>query len=130
VIVWLWDAPGPNRCARGVTVDYARAQEAARACLTADQAATALVQAAELVAGSDVLDPYYARFGRRWQARRTRSGEIRQRFIVAERGEDQARYLRHPGLYLAAHLDPRDFGPVSTRQMARRPDRRQGPGLP
>jgi hypothetical protein len=77
VIVWLWDAPGPDRCARGVTLDYARAREAARACLTAEQAATALVQAAKLVAGSDVLDPYYVRFGRRWQGRRTMGGEIR-----------------------------------------------------
>jgi hypothetical protein len=83
VIVWLWDAPGPDRCARGVTIDYARARDAARACLTADQAATALVQAAELVAGSDVLDPYYARFGRRWQARRTGNGGIRWQPLAA-----------------------------------------------
>jgi hypothetical protein len=77
VIVWLWDAPGLARCASGVTINYARAQEAARVCLTAGQATTALVQAAELVVGADVLDPYYDRFGRRWQARRTRGCGIR-----------------------------------------------------
>jgi hypothetical protein len=83
VIVWLWDAPGPARCACGVTIDYARAREAAGACLTAGLATTALVQAAELVAGPDVLDPYYARFGRRWQARRTRGGGIRWQSLAA-----------------------------------------------
>ena len=77
MIVWLWDAPGLARCASGVTIDYARAREAARACLTAGQATTALVQAAELVVGRNVLDPCYARFGESWQARRTRGGGIR-----------------------------------------------------
>jgi len=49
----------------------------ARACLTAGLASTALIQAADLVLGPDVLDPYYARFGQRWQARRTKGGAIR-----------------------------------------------------
>jgi hypothetical protein len=83
VIVWLWDAPGPARCASGITVDRARAEEAARACLTDGQASTALIQAADLVAGPDVLDFYYARFGRRWQARRTKGGGIRWHPLAA-----------------------------------------------
>jgi hypothetical protein len=77
VIVWLWDAPGLACCASGVTIDYARAREAARACLAVGQATTALVQAAELVVDPDVLDSCYARFGCRWQARRTTGGGIR-----------------------------------------------------
>jgi hypothetical protein len=83
VIVWLWDAPGPAHCASGITIDRASAEEAARACLTNGQASTALIQAADLVAGLDVLDPYYARFGRRWQARRTKSGAIRWHPLAA-----------------------------------------------
>jgi len=83
VIVWLWDAAGPACRASGVSADIARAREAARACLTAGQATTALVQAAELVDGTDVLDPYYDRFGRRWQARRTRRGAYRWHPLAA-----------------------------------------------
>jgi hypothetical protein len=37
----------------------------------------AQVQAAELVDGSDVLDPYYRRFGERWRAWRTQGGAFR-----------------------------------------------------
>jgi hypothetical protein len=38
VILWLWDAHGPDRAGRGVTDDEARALEAAEACLRSGHA--------------------------------------------------------------------------------------------
>ena len=75
--LWLWDAPGPDRSACGVSADRAIAQRAARACLISGQAATALIQEAELVTGASALTPRYRRIGGGWQARRTRNGAIR-----------------------------------------------------
>jgi hypothetical protein len=77
VIVWLWDAPGAACSACGISTDFAMAQEAVQACLAGGQANTALVEEAWLVTGTEVLDPYYQRLGRRWQARRSRDGTIR-----------------------------------------------------
>jgi hypothetical protein len=77
VTFWLWDAPGPLRSACGVSTDRTRAQQAARDCLASGQAATALVQEAELVTGSASLAPRYQRIGGSWQARRTSNGAIR-----------------------------------------------------
>jgi hypothetical protein len=77
VSLWLWDAPGPGRSARGVSTDQTGAQQAVRDCLDSGQAATALVQEAELVTGSPGLTPRYQRIGGSWEARRTGNGAIR-----------------------------------------------------
>jgi hypothetical protein len=77
VIVWLWDTSGPDHDACGITADRPAAQERARACLLDDNATRAQVQAAELIAGQDVLDSYYRRFGDRWQGCLTNSGDFR-----------------------------------------------------
>jgi hypothetical protein len=76
VSLWLWDAPGPGRSARGVSTDQTGAQRAARDCLASGQAVTALVQEAELVTGSSALAPRYQRIGASWEARRTSNGAI------------------------------------------------------
>ena len=74
--LWLWDAPGPGRSARGVSTDQTGAQRAARDCLASGQAVTALVQEAELVTGSSALTPRYQRIDASWEARRTSNGAI------------------------------------------------------
>ena len=74
--LWLWDAPGPGRSARGVSTDQTGAQQAVRDCLASGQAVTALVQEAELVTGSSALTPRYQRIGASWEARRASNGAI------------------------------------------------------
>lgn len=75
--VWLWEAPGPARCATGVSRARSGAQLAAQDCLISGQAASATIQEAELVNGADVLTSCYRPIGERWQASRTRGGVIR-----------------------------------------------------
>jgi hypothetical protein len=83
VIVWLWDAAGPACGACGVTADRKTAKSRARACIRSGQAIVAQVQAAEFLAGDDVLDPYYRRFGNRWQARDAQGISFRWRLLAA-----------------------------------------------
>jgi hypothetical protein len=72
VIVWLWDACGPERCGRGVTDDKARAIEAAEACLHTGHANVARVEAAQFVLGITTLATGYLRTG---EGLRARSGD-------------------------------------------------------
>ena len=83
MIVWLWDAPGTTTNTCGVSSDQSAAREAARACVASGTAPAAVIQAATLVSNPDATDPYYARFGPRWQATRTTTGEIRWRELTA-----------------------------------------------
>lgn len=69
VIVWLWDAPGPGRTARGVTGSQTRARQAAEAILTAGQATTAALEQAVLGLGAGSMTYGYQRTGQAWHAR-------------------------------------------------------------
>jgi hypothetical protein len=83
VIVWLWDAAGPACGACGVTADRKTAKSRARTCIRSGHATVAHVQAAEFLAGDDVLDPYYRRFGDRWQAQLAQGTASRWRLLAA-----------------------------------------------
>lgn len=82
MIVWLWDAAGPACGASGVTADRKTAKSRARACIRSDQAIVAHVQAAEFLAGDDVLDAYYRPFGDLWQARDAQGISSRWRLLA------------------------------------------------
>jgi hypothetical protein len=77
MIVWLWDAPGPARCGRGVTDDEGRALGAAVALLRSGAACSATVEAARTVLDPRTLNRVYERTGTGWQARRGEDGVIR-----------------------------------------------------
>lgn len=68
MIVWLWDAPGPTRAARGVTDDEATARRAAETCLRSGQARSAAVEKAHAVLGVRSLTSGYERTGDGWTA--------------------------------------------------------------
>jgi hypothetical protein len=68
VIVWLWDAPGLARTARGVTDDEATARRAAETCLRSGQARSAAVEKAHAVLGVRSLTSGHERTGDGWTA--------------------------------------------------------------
>jgi hypothetical protein len=76
MIVYLWDAPGPARTARGISGDETAARQAAEACLLAGHARTARVEAAVAVLEAGTLESSYRRTGTGWQAQRRRNGPI------------------------------------------------------
>lgn len=76
MIVWLWDADGPARTARGVTGDEAAARHAAEACLRNGQARSAAVEQAHAVLGMESLTTGYQRTGNGWTAKCCHDGRI------------------------------------------------------
>jgi len=76
VIVWLWDAAGPARTARGVTDDEATARRAAERCLRSGQARSAAVEKAHAVLGVRSLTSGYERTGDGWTAECRHDGRI------------------------------------------------------
>lgn len=76
MIVWLWDAPGPARTARGVTDDEATARRAAETCLRSGQAHSAAVEKAHAVLGVRSPASGYERTGDGWTAERRQDGRI------------------------------------------------------
>jgi hypothetical protein len=76
VIVWLWNAPGPARAARGVTDDEATARRAAETCLRSGQARSAAVEKAHAVLGVQSLTSGYERTGDGWTAECRQDGRI------------------------------------------------------
>jgi hypothetical protein len=68
VIVWLWDAPGPARTARGVTDSEARVRQAAEDLLFSGQATGAIVEEAVLGLGAGTMTYGYQRTGQAWHA--------------------------------------------------------------
>lgn len=68
MIVWLWDAPGPARTARGVTGSEARARQAAEDLLFGGQATDAVLEEAVLGLGAGTMTYGYQRTGRAWYA--------------------------------------------------------------
>lgn len=77
MIVWLWDAPGPVRCGRGVTGDEGSALGAAAVFLRSGAACSATVEAARMVLDERTLNRVYERTGTGWQARRGEHGAVR-----------------------------------------------------
>jgi hypothetical protein len=63
VIVWLWDASGPDRCGRGVTDNKARAVQAAETYMRNWDANVAKVEAASVMLGTETLTSAYLRTG-------------------------------------------------------------------
>ena len=76
MIVWLWDADGPNGSASGVTGDRAAACRAAVEGMALTGAATAVVETAAHLAGGWWLSSGYCRTGHQWTARRHKSRVI------------------------------------------------------
>jgi hypothetical protein len=70
VIVWLWDADGPNGSASGVTGDQGAACRAASESMAVTGASTATVEAAAHLSGGGWMSSGYRRTGHRWAARR------------------------------------------------------------
>jgi hypothetical protein len=70
VIVWLWDADGPDGSASGVTDDQAAACRAAERGMSVTGAATAVVEAAMHLDGGGWMRSGYRRTGYLWTARR------------------------------------------------------------
>jgi hypothetical protein len=63
VIVWVWDAHGPDRSAAGVTDDEKRARKLGRESLLSTDANEVLVEQAYLELGIKTLNYGYARTG-------------------------------------------------------------------
>ena len=76
MIVWLWDAWGPDRHGRGVSGDRATAQRAAEACLRSGHASGARLEEALAILGTESLTSLYQRTGEGWQARHDTRGGI------------------------------------------------------
>ena len=76
MIVWLWEAPGPARAARGVTDDEATAWRAAETCLSSGQARFAAVEKAHALLGVRSLTSGYERTGDGWMAECRQDGRI------------------------------------------------------
>ena len=68
MIVYLWDAPGPARTARGVTSSEARARQASENFLIGGQATDAVVERAILGLGAGSMTYGYQRTGPAWHA--------------------------------------------------------------
>ena len=80
MIVWLWDAPGPDCCGRGVTDDEGRARESAETYLRNGHANTAQIEQAWTVLGIQTLTSGYERTGQGWRARLRDGGIIWEPF--------------------------------------------------
>ena len=72
MIVWLWDANGPDRAIGGVTDNEERARRAVEALMLSGQATGARVEMAHLVTGFGALTSRYQRTGEGWTAHRHR----------------------------------------------------------
>jgi hypothetical protein len=76
MIVWLWDARGPERCVRGVTDDQWRARTMAEESAHSVGASEMLVEQAYADLGTTTLTYGYRRTGWGWHGRRTSGGEV------------------------------------------------------
>jgi hypothetical protein len=77
VIVWLWDAHGPDCSASGVSDDKKRARQAARESLRRTGAEVALVEQAYIALELGTLAFGYQRTGTGWTGRRNQRGAVR-----------------------------------------------------
>ena len=89
MIVWLWDAWGPDRRGRGVSGDRAAAQRAAEACLRSGHANGARLEEALAILGTESLTSLYQRTGQGWQARHDTGGGISWEPLSAQPGDTE-----------------------------------------
>ena len=66
MIVWVWDATGPERGACGVAAGEAAARRAALAAMFATGAAAAVVESAAFAGGGGWIADGYRRIGAGW----------------------------------------------------------------
>jgi len=83
MIVWVWDARGPDRGAGGVADDEKRARKLARASLLATGARDVLVEQALTALDATTLIYGYARTGQGWRGHRTPRGRVTWRRLTA-----------------------------------------------
>jgi hypothetical protein len=85
VIVWMWDADGPDRAVGGVTDNEERARRAVEALMLSGQTTAARVEKAHLVTGFGALTSHYQRMGEGWTAHRHR-GKVAVTWLPFEAG--------------------------------------------
>lgn len=85
MIVWLWDASGPEYSGRGVTDGEDKAKRIVAAYLQSGTATVATLEAALLDVGIRTLADCYRRTGRGWHGRAGDSGVRWRRFTHNER---------------------------------------------
>lgn len=68
MVIWLWDAHGPDCAWQGVTHEHASALKQAEACITSGAASGARVELARLVTSFQALTSEYIRSGLGWTA--------------------------------------------------------------
>jgi hypothetical protein len=83
VIVWVWDAHGPDRSAGGVSDDEKRARKLARESLLSTGASDVLVEAAFTELGIKTLSYGYVRTGQGWLGHRTAGGVLPGAFTAS-----------------------------------------------
>jgi hypothetical protein len=83
MIVWVWDAQGPDRGEVGVSDNEKRARKRAKESLLCTGASEVLVEQAYLQSGAKTLNYGYARTGHGWRGRRTPRGRVIWRKLVA-----------------------------------------------
>ena len=76
MIVWLWDAIGPEVSQRGVTDDEAKALQAAEALIRSRVVGSVRIEMALAHVGIRTLTPGYERVGQGWTVRRYENGRI------------------------------------------------------
>lgn len=76
MIVWVWDAHGPDRSAGGVADDEKHARRLARESLLRTGASEVLIEQALTAFDAATLIYGYARTGQQWRGHRTPSGRI------------------------------------------------------
>jgi hypothetical protein len=100
MIVWVWDAQGPDRSAGGVVIDddVKRARKLARESLLSTGASEVFVEQASVELGIKTLNYGYARTGQGWHGRRTPSGRVAWRRFRAP--TPQLPSVKCPGISL------------------------------
>jgi hypothetical protein len=77
MMVYLWDAPGPDCHRSGVSSSLGGALETAGEWLVSRRASSARVEVALLGICPQTLEPVYKRTGQAWQARHGNGGRAR-----------------------------------------------------
>jgi hypothetical protein len=92
MIVWVWDAQGPDRAAAGVADNEKRARKLARESLLSTGASEVLVEQATVELGIKTLNYGYARTGHGWRGHRTPGGHITWRRFTTRRPSSAGKF--------------------------------------
>lgn len=85
MIVWVWDAHGPDSGAGVTDADEKRARKLARQSLLSTGASDVLVEQASVELGIRTLNYCYVRTGHGWRGHRTPAGRVTwSRFTAAD----------------------------------------------